>query len=153
MSIRDKIASLGLTLPPAPQPAGTYVPALRTGNLVFVAGQLPLHEGKLMLLGKIDNNTGTVEAGAAAARQCALNALAAVDALVGLDKVLRVVRLGAFVNSAPGFTAQPKVANGASDLMVAIFGEAGKHVRAAVGVNELPLDAAVEIEFLFEVKD
>lgn len=152
MSVRDKITALGLTLPPAPAPAGTYVPALRTGNLVFVAGQLPLKDGKLTLTGKISIGGSTVEEGAEAAKQCALNALAAVDAVCGLDNVVRVVRLGAFVNSAPGFTAQPKVANGASDLMVAVFGEAGKHVRAAVGVNELPLDAAVEIEFLFEVR-
>jgi enamine deaminase RidA (YjgF/YER057c/UK114 family) len=151
MSIREKVASLGYELPPAPQPAGTYVPALQVGTLVYVAGQLPLRNGELTLTGKIGPDAHTVDAGAAAARQCALNALAAVDGLVGLDKVKRVVRLGAFVNSAPGFTAQPKVANGASDFMVEVFGDAGKHVRAAVGVNELPLDAAVEIEFLFEV--
>jgi enamine deaminase RidA (YjgF/YER057c/UK114 family) len=128
------------------------VPALRAGNLVFVAGQLPLKDGKLLLTGKIGDGAHPAEAGAEAAKQCALNALAAADAVCGLDNVVRVVRLGAFVNSAPGFTAQPKVANGASDLMVAVFGEAGKHVRAAVGVNELPLDAAVEIEFLFEIR-
>ena len=151
MNIRATLNDLGLELPPAAKPAGSYVPFILTGNLLYLAGQLPLKDGKLILLGKIGPGAHTPDEGAAAARQCVLNALAAVDAAVGLHAVKRVIRLGAFVNSAPGFTAQPAVANGASDLLVRIMGDAGRHVRSAVGVNELPLDAAVEIDFVFEV--
>jgi enamine deaminase RidA (YjgF/YER057c/UK114 family) len=152
MTIRAKIESLGLTLPPPPKAAGNYVPSIRTGNLLLLSGQLPFHNGELLLIGKVGPDGHMASEGALAAKQCALNALSVVDDAVGLDNVVRVVRLGAFVNSTPGFTAQPAVANGASDLMVEIFGDAGRHVRSAVGVNELPLDAAVEIDFIFEVK-
>ena len=152
MNIRQKIESLGITLPEASKPAGNYVPFVRTGNLLLLSGQLPFQNGEIMLVGKVGPDGHMASEGALAAKQCAVNALAVVDSAVGLDNVVRVVRLGAFVNSAPGFTAQPAVANGASDFMVEIFGEAGKHVRSAVGVNELPLDAAVEIDFIFEIK-
>lgn len=152
MTITQRILSLGYELPPVPKPAGSYVPCIRTGGLLFLAGQLPLKDGKLILAGKIGAGGHTIELAQLAARQCALNALAIVAAEAGLDNVVRVVRLGAFVNSAPGFTAQPQVANGASDFLVQVFGDAGKHVRSAVGVNELPLDAAVEIDFVFEVR-
>ncbi len=152
MRIEDRLAELGLTLPPPAKPAGNYLPWVRSGNLLFLAGQLPLLDGKVMLTGKVGDGENTVEQGAEAARQCALNALALVQDAVGFENLVRVVRLGAFVNSAPAFTAQPRVANGASDLLVEILGEAGKHVRTAVGANELPLDAAVEIDFVFEVR-
>ncbi len=151
MKIRTRIEELGLGLPPAPSPAGNYVPAVRSGNLIFVAGQLPLRDGKLQLTGKVGEGGHAPEEAARAARQCVLNALAVVDDMVGLDRVTRVVRLGAHVNSAPGFTKQPLVANGASDLLVEIFGECGRHARTAVGANELPLDASVEIDFIFEI--
>ena len=148
-----RLADLEMRLPPAPQPAGNYLPAVRTGKLLFVAGQLPLRDGKLMLTGKVGEGGHSVADAARAARQCTLNALAVVEATGGLDAVTRVVRVGIHVNSAPGFTAQPAVGNGASDFLVEVFGETGKHARTAVGVNELPLDAAVEIDFLFEMAD
>lgn len=151
MTPQDKLSSLGLSLPPAPKPVGSYVPCVRTGNLVFVSGQLPLRDGKVQCAGKVPTDVPLADA-AAAARMAVLNALAIVaDAAGGLANIRRIVRLGAFVNSAPGFTEQPKVANGASDLLAEVFGEAGKHARAAVGVNELPLNAAVEVELLVEV--
>lgn len=146
-----RLAELGITLPKPTPPVGSYVPATRVGSLVYVSGQIPLKDGTVTLTGKVGGEV-TLEQAQAAARQCALAGLAiAADAVGGVDHIRRVVRLGVFVNSAPGFTAQPKVANGASDFMVEIFGEAGRHVRAAVGANELPLNAAVEVEMLFEV--
>lgn len=152
MTIREKIVSLGYELPSPPKPAGSYVPAVRTGNLLYLAGQLPLKNGELLLEGKIGPDEHTTKEGADAAVQCALNALAAVDEAVGLDNVVRVIRVGGYVNSAPGFTAQPAVANGVSDFLVKVFGENGKHVRSAVGTSELPMGAAVEFDFIFEVK-
>lgn len=151
MSIEAKLTELGITLPAAPKPVAAYVPAVRSGNLVFISGQLPMKDGKLLATGKLPSAT-PLEAGVAAARQCGINLLAALKAEIGdLDKVRRVVRLGVFVASEDAFTDQPKVANGASELMQAVFGEAGRHVRAAVGTNVLPLGASVEVEAVFEV--
>jgi enamine deaminase RidA (YjgF/YER057c/UK114 family) len=145
-----RLAELGLELPQVATPAGAYLPARRTGSLVFTAGQLPLVGGALPATGKVG---GTVDPDTAAdlARTCALNALAAVHSLVGLDAVTGVIKVVGFVASAPGFTGQPKVINGASDLLGEVFGEAGRHARSAVGVAELPLDAPVEIELVVEV--
>ena len=132
-------------------PVANYVPFVRTGNLLMVSGQICLDDGKLVAKGQLGAGV-SVEDGQKAARACAINLLAQVKAALGdLDKVARVVRLGGFVNSAPGFLDGPKVMNGASDLMVAVFGEKGKHARTTVGVAALPLDAAIEVEALFEV--
>lgn len=137
----------GLTLPPAPRPVAAYVPAVVVGNLVFSSGQLPIKDGKLVYTGKLPQDL-SVEDGYQACRLAALNALAAVAGVVDLDLVQRVVRVGGFVQSAPGFGEQPKVVNGASELLGAVFGDRGQHARAAVGVSELPLNAAVEVEIL-----
>ncbi len=152
MTPEDRLAQAGLTLPPAPAPVGSYVPFVRTGNLVFTSGQLPMREGKLVAEGRVGAEV-SVEAAAEAAKVAVLNALAQVAAAAGgLSNVVRIVRLGAFVASAPDFTAQPKVANAASDLLVQAFGDAGRHARAAVGTNVLPLNAPVEIELIAEVR-
>jgi enamine deaminase RidA (YjgF/YER057c/UK114 family) len=150
VSWSERLIELGLVLPPVTTPAGAYVPAVRTGSLVFTAGQLPLVEGTLAATGKLGAEIGT-ERGQQLTRRCALNALAAVDALVGLDAVVRVVKVVGFVASAPGFTAQPAVLNGASELLGELFGTAGAHARSAVGVAELPLGAPVEVELIVEV--
>lgn len=151
MTAENRLKELGLVLPEAPKPVAAYVPSVRTGNLVFVAGQIALKDGKLAWTGRLGRDL-SVESGQAAARQCALNALAVVKAEVGsLDAVKRVVRVGVFVASADGFTDQPKVANGASELLQAVFGDNGRHARAAVGVNELPLGSPVEVELICEV--
>jgi enamine deaminase RidA (YjgF/YER057c/UK114 family) len=149
--IEKRLEELGLKLPPAPKPQGSYVPAVRSGNLVFIAGQLPMRDGQLVHKGKVGRDLD-VEKAQDAARICFLNALAAL-AFVGVSpgQVTRVVRLGGFVQCVDGFTDQPKVVNGASDLCQAIFGDIGRHARAAVGVNALPLDAPVEIDAVFEV--
>lgn len=152
MTPEEKLRDLGYPLPPAPAPVGSYLPAVRMGDLVTTSGQLPMREGKLVLTGKIGDRL-SIEQGAEAARVAVINALSQLAvAAGGLSNVKRIVRLGVFVNSADGFTEQPKVANGASDLLVAVFGEAGRHVRAAVGSNELPLDAPVEIELTAELR-
>ncbi|MCB9852273.1 MAG: RidA family protein [Phycisphaerales bacterium] len=151
MTTSQRLKELGIELPAPPKPVGSYVAGLRTGNLVFVSGQIPIENGVIKLAGKVGKDV-TLEDAQAAARRCALAGLSiAADVAGGVDKIKRVVRLAVFVNSAPGFTDQPKVANGASDAMVEIFGEAGRHVRAAVGANELPLNAAVEVEMIVEV--
>lgn len=151
MTPSQRLKELGITLPQAPAPVGSYVPGTRVGPLVMVSGQIPLADGRLIATGKVGGDL-TLEQAQAAAKQCGLNALAiAADVAGGIDRIARIVRLAVYVNSAPGFTDQPKVANGASDLMVELFGEAGRHVRAAVGVNELPLDAAVEVELTAEI--
>jgi enamine deaminase RidA (YjgF/YER057c/UK114 family) len=143
---------LGIVLPPVSAPVAAYVPTKRVGNLLYVSGQIPFREGKLLAMGPVPS-TVSLEDAKAAARQCVLNGLAAVRAAVGsLDHVVQIVRVGAFVASDDGFTDQPKVANGASELLVEIFGEAGRHARAAVGVNVLPLGASVEVELLVEVR-
>ena len=145
-----RLAELGLTLPPVVPPVAAYVPAVRTGNLVFTSGQLPMVDGQLAGVGKVGALV-TAEQAKVLARLCALNALAAIDALVGLDSVVRVVKVVGFVASTPDFTGQPGVVNGASQLLGEVFGEAGQHARSAVGVASLPLDAPVEIELVVEV--
>ncbi|MCG8409548.1 MAG: RidA family protein [Phycisphaerales bacterium] len=151
MKPSQRLKELGITLPTAPAPVGSYVPGIRTGNLVMVSGQIPIKDGVITVKGKVGRDV-TLEEANGAARQCALNALAiAAETAGGVDVIARIVRLAVYVDSAPGFTDQPKVANGASDLMVEVFGDAGKHVRAAVGANELPLGSAVEVELLAEV--
>ena len=150
-NIEKKLSELGIVLAPPAAPVANYVPFVRTGNLLMVSGQICLDDGKLVAKGQLGAGI-SVEDGQKAARACAINLLAQVKAAVGdLDKVARVVRLGGFVNSAPGFLDGPKVMNGASDVMVAVFGEKGKHARTTVGVAALPLYAAIEVEALFEV--
>lgn len=152
MKPSEKLKELGIVLPTPTPPVASYVPGVRVGNLVLVSGQIPIKDGVVTLAGKVGAEV-TLEQAQAAARQCGLAGIAIAAATAGgVDKIRRVVRLGVFVNSAAGFTMQPKVANGASDLMIEIFGEAGKHARAAVGANELPLNAAVEVEMMVEVE-
>jgi enamine deaminase RidA (YjgF/YER057c/UK114 family) len=152
-TFQDKLLQLGLTLPQAPKPVASYIPAVRSGNLVFVSGQLPFKDGALLATGAVPSVV-PVEAAQQAARQCVLNGLAVVgDQLEGdFSRVVRIVRVGVFVCSDVGFTEQPKVANGGSELLQALFGEAGRHARAAVGTNALPLGASVEIELVVEVR-
>lgn len=150
MSARERLGQLGIALPAVAVPLAAYVPAVRTGNLVYTSGQLPLEGGEPTHFGKVGAEV-TPEAAKAAARTCALNALAAVDALVGLDAVVRVVKVVGFVASAPGFTGQPGVVNGASEFLGEVFGDAGAHARSAVGVASLPLDVPVEVELIVEV--
>ncbi len=147
---RQRLAELGLRLPTVATPAGSYVPAVQTGALVYTAGQLPFVDGRLEVTGKVGAGVSAEQANALA-RVCALNALAAIDDLVGLDRVVRVVRVGGFVASAPEFIGHPGVINGASDLLVEVFGAAGRHARAAVGVAALPLDAPVEVDLIVEI--
>jgi len=149
--LSKRIEQLGIVVPPLAGPFGAYVPARRVGNLVYISGQLPMKEGKLLAIGPVPSRV-SVEQASLAARQCVVNALSAIRTVVDLDSIVGVVRVGAFVNSDVTFTQQPQVANGASELLIELFGASGKHARAAVGVNTLPLGAAVEIEFLFEVK-
>jgi enamine deaminase RidA (YjgF/YER057c/UK114 family) len=150
--ISARLAELGLQIPVAQPPVATYVPFVRTGNLVVISGQLPMHAGKLAFAGKLGESV-TVEQGQEAARLCLMNVLAHLNVACDgdLDRVARVVRLGGFVACTPSFTQHPAVINGASDLAVAIFADAGRHARAAVGVASLPLDAAVELEAMFEL--
>lgn len=151
MGADDRLRELGIELPPAPQPVASYVPVSLSGGFAYVSGQVPLSDGKLMWTGRLGENLDVAQ-GAEAAKRCAVQALAALRSELGsLDRVKRIVRVGVFVTSAPGFTDQPKVANGASDLLVEVFGEAGRHARAAVGVPELPLGSPVEVEILVEV--
>lgn len=152
MTPEAQLARLNLTLPAASKPVAAYVPTRRTGNLVFVSGQIPMRDGQLIASGAVPTQVSLEDARAAAV-QCTLNGLAALQAEIGsLSKVKQVVRVGVFVCSAAGFTEQPKVANAASELLMEVFGTAGRHARAAVGSIALPLGAAVEIEFLFEVE-
>ncbi len=147
----ERLAELGMTVPRVPPPVAAYIPAVRSGNHVYTSGQLPMRDGQLMLTGKVGGDV-TQEEAVECARQCALNAVAAVRAEVGeLSAVKRVVKVVAYVASTPGFTGQPLVANGVSELLGEIFGEAGRHARAAVGVAVLPLDAPVEVELIVEV--
>lgn len=148
--VRARIEALGLQLPPVAPPAGAYLPAVVSGNLVFTAGQIPLVDGKLIATGKVGANL-TAEEGKAIAARCCLNAIAAVESVIGdLDRIKRVVKVVGFVSSTPEFTAQPSVLNGASELLEQIFGDAGRHARSAVGVASLPLDAPVEVELIVE---
>lgn len=148
--ISERLRELDIELPPVAKPAGAYLPALQNGSLVYTSGQLPFVDGKLRRTGKVGAEVSPEDA-YDDARQCAINALAAIDALVGLDKVVRVVKLVGFVASDPSFTGQPKVINGASELIGEIFGEAGQHARSAVGVAVLPADTPVELEMIVEV--
>lgn len=150
MTTSQRLRDLGIELPGVATPAGAYVPAVRSGALVFSSGQVPIADGRLVTVGKLGAEVD-VEQGARLARVCVLNALAAVDALVGVDAVRRVVKVTGFVASAPGFTAQPAVVDGASALLGEIFDEAGRHARSAVGVAELPLGSPVEVELVVEV--
>lgn len=150
-AVEQRLAELGLTLPEVAAPLASYVPAVRSGAHVFTAGQLPLASGELVATGKVGGEVSAEEA-QAAARQCALNALAAVKSVVGsLDAVRQVVKVTVFVASTPDFTGQPVVANGASELLGDVFGDAGRHARSAVGVPVLPIDAPVEVELVVEV--
>lgn len=151
-TVEQRLADLGLTLPEVAAPLASYVPAVRSGSHVFTAGQLPLVGGELVARGKVGGEVSAEEA-QACARQCALNALAAVRSVVGsLDDVVRVVKATVFVASTPDFTGQPVVANGASELLGDVFGDAGVHARSAVGVPVLPIDAPVEVELVVEVR-
>ena len=148
----DQLRKLGYELPEVPEPAGSYVLAVRTGSLIFTAGQLPLKNGALLYTGKV-GDTVTIEQAREAARACALNALAAAAAQAGgLDNIARIVRVGGFVAASADFSRHPEVLNGASELIGDIFGEAGLHARTAVGVSGLPLDAPVEVELVAELK-
>jgi enamine deaminase RidA (YjgF/YER057c/UK114 family) len=152
MSHETKLVQLGITLPPPPSAVAAYVPSVRTGNLLFLSGTLPVADGKVAYTGKISSDPARIAHGRAAARQCALNTLANIKAALGsLDKVARVVSLTGFVNGEDDFADSPVVVNGASELFVDVFGEAGKHSRAAVSVNGLPLKASVEIGVVVEV--
>jgi enamine deaminase RidA (YjgF/YER057c/UK114 family) len=145
-----RLAELGLTLPSVVPPLAAYVPAVQSGNYVYVSGQLPMVEGKLAMTGKVGAEV-TPEQGAELARTCALNALAAIESLVGLGRLVKIVKVTGFVASAPGFTGQPAVVNGASGLFGDVLGEQGRHARSAVGVAELPLGAPVEVEVIAEI--
>jgi enamine deaminase RidA (YjgF/YER057c/UK114 family) len=151
-SPETRLRELGIDLPAAPAPAGAYVPATRTGNLVFTAGQLPLEWGELTIRGKVGDTVGVEEA-REAARLCAMNALAAASTQTGgIAGISRVLKVTGFVASAPGFNAQPQVLNGASEFLGEVFGDAGLHARSAVGVAELPMDAPVEVEVVVEAQ-
>ena len=151
MTPSNALISKSITLPAVAGPLGAYVPVKQVGDLLYVAGTLPVLNGKLMAVGPVPSRC-SVDDAKAAARQCVINALGAVAAIIGsVDRIASVVRVGAFVASDDDFTQQPAVANGASELLLELLGDAGKHVRAAVGVNTLPLGASVEIEFLFEL--
>jgi enamine deaminase RidA (YjgF/YER057c/UK114 family) len=150
-TVEKKLGELGIALAEPAAPVANYVPFVRTGNLLMVSGQICLDAGKLVAKGQLGAGV-SIEDGQKAARACAVNVLAQVKSALGdLDKVVRVVRLGGFVNAAPGFLEGPKVMNGASDLMVAVFGDKGRHARTTVGVSALPQNAAMEVEALFEV--
>ncbi len=148
----ERLAELGLTLPPVAAPGGAYVPAVRSGAFVYTSGQLPTVDGKLPAVGKVGGEVSVSDA-AGLARTCALNALAAAASQAGgLDGILRIVKVTGFVASAPGFGGQPQVVNGASELLIEVFGEDGRHARSAVGVAELPLNSPVEVELIAEVR-
>ena len=151
MTASERLAELGITLPAVAKPLAAYVPAVRTGNLVYTSGQLPFQAGDLTHSGKVGAEVPPEQA-KIAARTCALNALAAIDALVGIDAVVRIVKVVGFVASAPGFSGQPGVVNGASEMLGELFDDAGAHARSAVGMSELPLDAPVEVELIVEVR-
>jgi enamine deaminase RidA (YjgF/YER057c/UK114 family) len=150
--IESRLKELGVTLPSPPMPVASYVPCTISGNIVFVSGQIPIADGAIKYIGKLGVDV-PLEAGQAAAQLCAINILAQLQAAIGdLDRVTRCLKLGVFINAAPDYTQHPEVANGASDLIAAVFGDAGKHARAAVGVGSLPRGVAVEVEAIFEIK-
>ena len=149
----ERLAALGLTLPPVAAPGGAYVPAVRAGQFIYTAGQIPTVDGKLLAVGKVGGEVSVSDA-AGLARTCALNALAAAAAAAGgLAAIRRIVKVTGFVASAPGFNGQPQVVNGASELLIDVFGEDGRHARSAVGVAELPRGVPVEVELIAEVRD
>jgi enamine deaminase RidA (YjgF/YER057c/UK114 family) len=148
--VHARLAELGITVPPVVPPVAAYVPAVQTGNYVYVSGQLPMVDGALAATGLVGADV-TAERAKELARFAGINVLAAVEALVGLDRVVKVVKSAGFVASAPGFTGQPAVINGASELFGEVFGEAGRHARSAVGVASLPLNAPVEVEAIVEI--
>jgi enamine deaminase RidA (YjgF/YER057c/UK114 family) len=148
--VHARLSELGLTLPAVTPPMAAYVPAVRSGGFVYVSGQVPIADGKLLATGKVGAEV-TPERATELAARCALNALAAIEDLVGLGAVVRIVKVTGFVASAPGFTGQPGVVNGASELFGQVFGEAGRHARSAVGVAELPLGVPVEVEVIAEI--
>ncbi len=149
--IEEKIKSIGINIPIPPTPAGSYIPLVRTGNLLYVSGQIPLQDGKVAFTGKVSDVN--IETAQKSARICAINILAQLKKELGdLEKISRFVRLSGFVNSVPEFTQHPKVINAASDLLYEIFGDSGKHTRIAVGVPSLPLDAMTEIDAIVEIK-
>jgi len=159
MTPEQRLAELGLDLPDAARPVGAYVPAVRTGNLIFTSGQIPMRKGELLAKGKVPTDVRT-DIAEAATIQAALNALAAVKQALGdgetpgeLSRVTRIVRMNVFINSAPGFRDQAKIANAASELLLAAFGQAGRHTRCAIGAAELPLDAPVELDLVVEVRE
>lgn len=153
MNPTKRLAELNLTLPPVSKPVASYIPAVRSGELVYTSGQIPIREGKVLYAGKVPTDVPLADA-VKACEVSAMNGLAAIAGLIGgLDRIVRIVRVCVYVNSAAGFTEQPKVANGVSELLVEIFGDMGRHARSAVGVTELPLNAAVEVELLAEVVD
>ncbi len=152
-NLSERLAQLGLAIPAPPKPVASYIPSVRTGNLLFISGQLPFRDGVLLATGKVPSAVA-IERAQECSRQCVLNALAVASAECNgdLSKIVRIVRLGVFVACEDGFADQPKIANGASDLLQQIFGEAGRHARAAVGTNALPLNSCVEIEMLVELR-
>jgi len=148
----EKLEELGITLPEAPIPAGNYIPAVKTGNLLFISGQIPLENGKVAYTGKVSD--ANLETAQKSAKSCAINILAQIKREAGsLDKVTKIVKLSGFVNSVPEFTQHPKVINPASDLMFEVFGEKGKHARVALGAGSLPLDSMTEIDAIVEIAD
>ena len=153
MTINEKLRSLSLELPSITTPIGSYIPAIKSVSLIFTAGQLPIVDGQLVKEGKVGSDI-TADDAKELAQICALNALAAISLVVDLDRIEKVVRVGGFVNCSPGFTAIPSVVNGASELLIKIFGDVnGKHARTAIGVAELPLNAPVEIELIVQLKN
>lgn len=150
--VEEKLRQLGIELPETPTPLAAYVPAVQVGDFAYTSGQIPLVKGELKFKGKVGAEFSEEE-GYQAARICAINCLSALKGAIGdLDKIERIVKVVGFVNSAPGFKMQPKVINGASELLGEVFGDAGKHARSAVGVNELPIDSAVEVEVIVKLK-
>lgn len=153
MSVDERLKEIGITLPEAPKPLGAYLPCVQTGSLVFLSGNLPLKDGKLLYAGKL-GDTVSLEEAQTACRQTVINALSVLRSHIGdLDRITRCVKLNGFIASSDVFTDQPKVLNAASDLLFEIFGEKGRHARAAIGVNVLPLNSPVEIDFIFEVTE
>ena len=150
--IEEKLESLGIKLPDPPTPAGSYVPVIKTGNILFISGQIPMENGKVVFMGKVSDEN--IETAQKSAKMCAVNILAQIKRETGsLDKVTKIIKLSGFVNSVSEFSQQPKVINPASDLFFELFGEKGKHARVAVGVSSLPLEAMTEIDAIVEVSD
>jgi len=152
MSISQKLQELGIQIPTAAKPLAAYIPAIKTGDFVYTSGQLPMQDGELKFVGKL-GDTFTAEQGAEAARICAINCLAAINTVSNIENIVQIVKVTGFVNSASGFSAQPQVMNGASELLVKIFGDIGVHARSAVGMAELPRNAAVEVEMVVRIKE